>query len=100
LALPSTFIGATANFNPVKSGLAERIEMRRTALALLGLALAGCGTSTTETGYEPHRLGLTDAQRRALYAPKYSVEQAQAQAERPQESQQRRPGGGAGLGGR
>lgn len=66
--------------------------MRRLALPMLSLVLvAGCGTSVTETGYEPRRLGMSDGQRRALYAPKYSVEQAQAQAERDQEAK-KKPG--------
>lgn len=70
--------------------------MRRLGLAIVGFMMAGCGTSVTETGYEPHRLGMSDGQRRALYAPKYSPEQAQAQAERDQESR-RKPGAGLGT---
>jgi hypothetical protein len=71
--------------------------MRRLALPLLGmLILTGCGSSVTETGYEPHRLGMSDGQRRALYAPKYSPEQAQAQAERDQDAK-RKPGAGLGT---
>jgi len=63
------------------------------AAVLLGAILAGgCGSSTTETGYEPRKLGLSEAQRKGLYAPKYSQEQARAQAEREQESKSRRPG--------
>ena len=70
--------------------------MRRLGLAIVGLMMTGCGTSVTETGYEPHRLGLSDSQRRALYAPKYSPEQAQAQAERDQDAR-RKPGAGLGT---
>jgi len=72
--------------------------MRRFGLAMIGslIGLAGCDTATTETGYDPHRLGMGDAQRRALYAPRYSPEQAQAQAERDQEAK-RKPGSGGGL---
>jgi hypothetical protein len=70
--------------------------MRRLGLAMVGLMMTGCGTSVTETGYEPHRLGMSDGQRRALYAPKYSPEQAQAQAERDQEAR-RKPGAGLGT---
>jgi hypothetical protein len=70
--------------------------MRCLGLAIMGLILAGCSSGTTETGYEPRRLGLSDGQRRALYAPKYSPEQAQAQAEREQEAR-RKPGAGLGT---
>jgi len=71
--------------------------MRRLmGVSLLGLMLGGCGTSVTETGYEPHRLGMSDGQRKALYAPKYSPEQAQAQAERDTEAK-RKPGAGLGT---
>jgi hypothetical protein len=73
----------------------RRITMRRAAAAIfIGLLTAGCGTSATETGYEPRRLGLGDAQRRGLYAPKYSPEQAKAEAEREQQGR-RTPGIGA-----
>jgi hypothetical protein len=65
-------------------------------LMLTAAAVGGCGTSTTETGYEPHRLGMSDGQRKALYAPKYSPEQAQAQAERDTEAK-RKPGAGLGT---
>jgi hypothetical protein len=55
--------------------------------------LAGCNTTaTTETGYEPRRLGMSDGQRKALYAPRYSPEAAAAQAEREQEIKSRKPG--------
>ena len=64
--------------------------MRRIALSMLGMLLVGCGPSVTDTGYEPHRLGMSDAQRKALYAPQYSPEKAQAN------STQQQPGSGAG----
>ena len=71
--------------------------MRRLmGVSLLGMTLAGCGTSVTETGYEPHRLGMSDGQRKALYAPKYSPEQAQAQAEHDADAK-RKPGVGLGT---
>ena len=72
--------------------------MRLVCLGLLTTVLAGCGGGVTETGYEPRHLGLGDAQRRALYAPKYSPEQAEAIAEREQEMARRRPGGAGGFG--
>jgi len=64
--------------------------MRRIALSMLGMLLVGCGPFVTDTGYEPHRLGMSDAQRKALYAPQYSPEKAQAN------STQQQPGAGAG----
>jgi len=63
--------------------------MRRIGLSMLGLAFAGCGPAVTDTGYEPHRLGMSDSQRKALYAPQYSPEKAQANSAQPS-------GGGAG----
>jgi hypothetical protein len=63
--------------------------------ALFCLCVPACAPSTTETGYEPRRLGMSDGQRRALYAPKYSPEQAQAQAERDQEAR-KKPGASLG----
>ena len=64
------------------------------AAILMGAALTGggCGSATTETGYEPRKLGLSEAQRKGLYAPQYSQEQAQAQAERERDMKSRRPG--------
>ena len=59
---------------------------------ILAAALAGCNSATTETGYEPRKLGMSEAQRKGLYAPKYSPEAAQAQAEREAEAKSRRPG--------
>jgi hypothetical protein len=69
--------------------------MRRIELSMLGLLAVvlgggGCGPQATDTGYEPRRLGLSDAQRKALYAPRYSQERAQA------DSAQQQPGGGGG----
>jgi hypothetical protein len=71
--------------------------MRRVTVLIGVLLAAGCTSGVTETGYEPHRLGMGDSQRRALYAPKYSPEQAQAQSEREAEGR-RRIGGGLGGG--
>jgi hypothetical protein len=71
--------------------------MRTSALSVIALALTmtGCWSTTTETGYEPRRLGMSEGQRKALYAPKYSPEAAQAQAESDQAAARaRKPGGG------
>ena len=71
--------------------------MRISGLVLLALVFAaGCAASTTETGYEPRYLGMSDAQRKALYAPKYTIEQAQAQSERDAEIR-RKPGASFGT---
>ena len=72
--------------------------MRRIELSMLGLlVVVGCGPQATDTGYEPRRLGLNEAQRKALYAPRYSPERAQAESAQPQQgglgSGGRRPGG-------
>jgi hypothetical protein len=76
--------------------------MRRIGLSMLGMLFAGCGPTVTDTGYEPHRLGMGDAQRKALYAPQYSQEKAQANSGQQQGAASgggRRMGAaGAGLG--
>jgi hypothetical protein len=41
-------------------------------LLLAGITLAGCGGATTETGYTPHRLGMSGGEVRSLYAPAFS----------------------------
>ena len=41
--------------------------------AALAVAAAGC-TSKTETGYEPHKLGMTDTEIHNLYRPAYSTQ--------------------------
>jgi hypothetical protein len=70
--------------------------MRPLCLILFALLLCGCASSTTETGYEPRHLGMSDGQRRGLYAPRYSIEQAQAAQEREQEAKRNRPQIGVG----
>jgi hypothetical protein len=76
--------------------------MRRIGLSMLGMLFAGCGPTVTDTGYEPHRLGMSDSQRKALYAPQYSPEKAQANsAQQPGASGgggRRMGAAGAGLG--
>ena len=72
--------------------------MRRIGLSMLGVLLVGCGPGVTETGYEPRRLGMSDAQRKALYAPRYSQEKAQADsAQQPNSGGGTRRPGGTGL---
>jgi hypothetical protein len=75
-------------------GLNRRGMMIRGAGLLVAgwvAAVGGCTSGTTETGYEPHKLGLSDAQRKGLYAPKYSQQQAKAQAEQEAENKARKP---------
>ena len=72
--------------------------MGRVGIAImLAAVVSGCGTSNTETGYEPRRLGMGDAQRRGLYAPKYSIEQAKAQAEAEGANRRQSPSGAPGA---
>jgi hypothetical protein len=64
--------------------------------ALVGAA-GGCSTKT-ETGYEPHRLGMTDAQLRALYAPQFTKEAAAAEQDNAKSPSGSKPGqAGVGL---
>ena len=74
------------------------LRFRVVSAVILLSPLSGCGGGglftgggTTETGYEPHRLGMSDGARRALYAPKYSPEAAAAGAQ-TNDSSMRRPG--------
>lgn len=69
--------------------------MRWFGLMLMSLVLTvllGCNTTVTETGYEPRKLGMGDAQLKGLYAPKYSPEAARAASERESESKTKAPG--------
>jgi hypothetical protein len=54
------------------------------ALGLTLLTLAGC-SSKLETGYEPRKLGMGSAERRALYVDPYTAEAREAQAEKAQD---------------
>jgi hypothetical protein len=51
---------------------------------------AGC-SSTLEDGYNPRKLGASDAERRAYYASPFTPEAKKAQSEREQEIDARRP---------
>ncbi len=61
-------------------------------LLLLGVlaGLAGCGT-TTETGYQPRRLGDTAAVERGYYATPFSPEKRAAEQERVSNLSDRKP---------
>ena len=66
---------------------------RVTLLGTLTLAaVAGCGSSTLETGYKPRPLNATDTERRAYYSSKYTKESVKADQERQAEFRARRPG--------
>lgn len=54
------------------------------SLALLGVALIGCGNPQTETGYTPNHLKMNNAQIRSLYAPEFSPEAENAKNEKKQ----------------
>ena len=68
------------------------------ALAIVTLSMvAGCDSSQLDTGYQYRRLGASDSQRRAYYAPEYSREaamaaQGQQQSGDPSNVGRRRPG--------
>lgn len=44
------------------------------AAILMTLAVTGCDSSKTETGYSPRRVGMSNAEIRSLYAPAFSPE--------------------------
>ena len=58
-------------------------------IGLIGVA-AGCGAEL-ETGYKPHKLGVSDAERRAYYAAPFTPEAKAAAAEKQEELKARRP---------
>jgi len=93
--VPIAFLPFTLYSYPPTPFLEEM--MRLVSLCLLALpcliAAGGCSSRATETGYEPQRLGMSDGQRKALYAPKYSLEATQAAAESGQSPRSRKPGG-------
>jgi len=67
------------------------------ALLLAGAIWAGGCSNKTETGYDPpRRLGMSEAQLRALYAPAFTPE---ARVEQPSNAvDSHRQGGGTGFG--
>ena len=69
------------------------------SLTFTGLiTLAGCGSSRTDTGYEPHRLSMNGNQIRGLYAPAFSPEAQSAKEDQKQTIKNVHPGpGGAGF---
>jgi hypothetical protein len=55
------------------------------AVLVLG-SVFGC-SSTLETGYKPRALGVSDAERKGYYSPKYTRAAAQAEQERDKEAE-------------
>jgi hypothetical protein len=57
-------------------------------LAIVGLLLlAGGCAETLVTGYAPHKLSSSDAERRAYYAPPFSPEANAREQEKKQQNQ-------------
>jgi len=58
-------------------------------LPMLAIATlnAGCGSSSLETGYQPRRLGVSDAERKAFYSPKYTRAAVMAEQEKGRETE-------------
>jgi hypothetical protein len=67
--------------NATPAGRGWTIVLALSIGAGIATAGGGCDTSKLETGYQYRRLGSSDAQRRAYYAPQYSREAAMAGAQ-------------------
>ncbi len=70
----------------------------RIRLIVIGLTAAGaagaaggCGSNKREPGYEPRKLGASDAERRGFYAAPFTPEARAAQLQREDEFDARRP---------
>jgi hypothetical protein len=77
----------------MKKSARQHSRLNRLARAASVLALvifSGC-SSTLETGYEPRRLGASDAVRRGYYATPFTPEARAASQDREQEYDARRP---------
>ena len=48
--------------------------MRLMLMAVVAVVLCGCGSERLETGYEPRKLGDSDAVRRSYYAAPFTKE--------------------------
>jgi hypothetical protein len=71
------------------------------ASLIIMAVMAGCGPERLETGYEPRKLGASDATRRGFYAPEFSpAAQAAAAAEDRDGAYDPVPTGRRGMGGR
>jgi hypothetical protein len=60
-------------------------------LSVICIACASC-SATLETGYEPVKLGMSVAQRNALYADPYTQQAEEAQQDKAAEGETHRPG--------
>jgi hypothetical protein len=52
----------------------------------------GCDASKTETGYNPHKVGMNNNELRSLYAPAFSPEAHAAEEDKKPEGTAHRPG--------
>jgi hypothetical protein len=63
----------------------------RYRLLILSVALAGCSSGTTETGYKYRPLGDSSAVRQAYYAQPFSPSAVAVEREREEALKRRRP---------
>jgi hypothetical protein len=77
----TTQMTTTTNDRPFRLPTGRTTRLAVLAAALAGAAM-GCDSSQLETGYQYRRLGASDNERRAYYAPEYSREAAMAGAQR------------------
>jgi hypothetical protein len=61
-------------------------------IAIAAFCIGGCDSTKTETGYNPRRVGMNNAELRSLYAPAFSPEARAADQEKKSEPNIRKPG--------
>jgi hypothetical protein len=64
--------------------------MRYAGMLMLAAVMVGC-SAKLETGYQPRKLGASDAVRRGYYASPFSREAQEAAMDREAEIEARRP---------
>ena len=65
--------------------------MRWIMLITLTAGMIGCGTERLETGYEPRKIGDTDAVRRSYYAAPFTAESRVSKLDGGDERMETRP---------